>query len=120
MRCNRREKVPKSVIYMDETWTNSHSSREQSWVEAEDKVLGGTKGGLRRPSDKGMRLILLHAGGEDGWVDGADSVFQSKKATGDYHNEMNSTNFEEWFHDKLMPNIPHNSIIVMDNASYHS
>ena len=119
MRRNRRENVPKSVIYLDETWTNSHSSREQSWVEADDKILGGTKGGLRRPSGKGTRLIILHAGGEDGWVDGADLVFQSKKATGDYHDEMNSMNFEEWFHDKLMPNIPRNSI-VMNNASYHS
>ena len=80
-------------------------------------MLGGTKGDLRRPSGKGTRLIILHTGGEDGWVDRADSVFQSKKATGDYHDEMNSTNFEEWFDDKLMPNIPRNSIIVMDNAS---
>ena len=47
-------------------------------------------------------------------------VFQSKKVTGDYHVEMNSDNFEEWFHDKLLCNVPYNSLIVMDNASYHS
>ena len=34
------------------------------------------------------RLIILHAGGEDGWFEGADLVFQSKKATGDYHDEI--------------------------------
>ena len=44
---------------------------------------------------------------------------QSKKMTGDYHDEMTSEHFEEWFHDSLMPNIPANSLIVMDNASYH-
>ncbi len=33
---------------------------------------------------------------------------------------MNSTNFEEWFHDKLMPNILPNSIIVLDNVSHHT
>ena len=33
---------------------------------------------------------------------------------------MTSEHFEEWFHDSLMPNIPANSLIVMDNAPYHS
>ena len=29
-------------------------------------------------SGKGRRLIILHAGGVDGWVEGADLVFRSK------------------------------------------
>ena len=33
---------------------------------------------------------------------------------------MTVQHFEEWFHDALMPNIQPNSIIVMDNAPYHS
>ena len=53
-------------------------------------------------------------------IEGADLVFQSKKATGDYHDEMNSERFEEWFHDQLMLNIQPNTLIVIDNASYHS
>ena len=53
-------------------------------------------------------------------LEGADLVFQSKKATGDYHDETNSDNSEEWFHDKLSCNVPYNSLTVMDNASYHS
>ena len=60
----------------------------------------------------------MHAGSENGWINGADLVIQSKKATGDYHDEMTSEHFEEWFHDSLMPNIPANSLIVM--APYHS
>ena len=47
-------------------------------------------------------------------------VFKSKRNTGDYHDEMNHQTFEEWFGDSLLPNIQNNSIIVMDNASYHS
>ena len=27
---------------------------------------------------------------------------------------------KEWFREKLLPNIPPNSLIAMDNASYHS
>ena len=33
---------------------------------------------------------------------------------------MTSEHFEEWFNDTLMPELEPNSIIVMDNASYHS
>ena len=83
-------------------------------------VSGGTKGSIRKPSGKGSRLIILRAGGESGWVDRAALVFQNKKATGDYHDEMTAEHFEEWFHDTLMPNIRPNSLIVMDNAPYHS
>ena len=117
MRRNRRERRP--VVYTDETWANSHDGREKTWVEHDD-ITGGTKGGIRKPTGKGNRLIILHAGGEDGWIEGGDLVFQSKKATGDYHDEMNSERFEEWFHDQLMPNIQQNTLIVIDNASYHS
>ncbi|XP_072377601.1 uncharacterized protein [Diabrotica undecimpunctata] len=33
---------------------------------------------------------------------------------------MNSTIFKEWFKNTLLPNITPGSVIVMDNASYHS
>ena len=52
----------------------------------ESKV--ATKGGIRKPSGKETRLIILHAGSENGWIDGADLVFQSKKTTGDYHEDL--------------------------------
>ena len=47
-------------------------------------------------------------------------MFKSKHNTGDYHDEMNHQTFEEWFTHTLLPNIAPNSLIVMDNASYHS
>ena len=33
---------------------------------------------------------------------------------------MNHQIFENWFQNKLIPNIPTDSLIVMDNASYRS
>ena len=33
---------------------------------------------------------------------------------------MTVEHFEEWFREKLLPNIPPNSLIAIDNASYHS
>ena len=106
-------------MYLDETWVNSHDGKGKLWVE-KDPTAGGTKGGVRKPSGKGSHLIILHAGGEKGWINGVELVFTSKKSTSDYHDEMNSENFEEWFHDTLLPKLEPNSIIVMDNASYHS
>ena len=33
---------------------------------------------------------------------------------------MDSYNFEKWFKEQLLPNLGPNSVIVMDNAPYHS
>ena len=41
-------------------------------------------------------------------------------SSGDYHDEMSSAHFEEWWVNRLLPNIPPHSLIVMDNAPYHS
>ena len=47
---NRRKNRP--VVYLDEIWANSHSSHERLWVESDDRVQGGTKGGIRKPWEK--------------------------------------------------------------------
>ena len=93
---------------------------EKMWGEDDPKAIGGTKDGIRKPSGKGSRLIILHAGSENGWVSDAVLVFQSKKVTGDYHDEMMSEHFGEWFHDSLLPNILPNSLFVIVNAPYHN
>lgn len=33
---------------------------------------------------------------------------------------MNFNNYVKWIREKLMPNIPPNSVIVVDNAPYHN
>jgi hypothetical protein len=38
---------------------------------------------------------------------------------GDYHGQMNATNFEKWGVKKLMVNLAPHLVIVLDNASYH-
>jgi hypothetical protein len=50
------------------------------------------------PSGKVKRLIVLHAGTRsEGLIDGCDLVFLAKSKDGDYHQEMNSFVFLEWF-----------------------
>lgn len=75
---------------------------------------------MNKPAGKGLRLIIVHAITHDGWVPNAKLVFQAKKRTGDYHGQMNSVNFAKWFTEQLLPNIPPQSLIIMDNAPYHN
>ena len=66
-------------------------------------------------------MIVLHAGtrSED-LIDSCDLVFLVKSKDGDYHQEMNSVVFLEWFENQLMPALKNPSLVVLDNASYHN
>ncbi|CAC5420449.1 unnamed protein product [Mytilus coruscus] len=70
---------------------------------------------------KETRLIILDAGSsEQGLIPGCGLIFESKTSSSDYHDEMNKEHFTEWFKDTLLPKLPPQSVIVMDNAPYHS
>ena len=101
-------------VYLDETYLNRNHSNQFTWYLEEDGPW------VNKPSGKGPRWIIVHAITQAGWVDGAQLVFQAKKRTGDYHGQMNWENFSKWFTEQLMPNIPPNSLIIMDNATYHT
>ncbi|CAH2089450.1 unnamed protein product [Euphydryas editha] len=66
------------------------------------------------------RLILVHAGSRAGFLNSGNLLFKASTATGDYHRQMNQTNFEKWTTEMLIPNLPPPSVVVMDNATYHS
>lgn len=115
----------KTIYYLDETWVNAGHTRSKVWKDTtvktpRDAFNKGLTVGLKNPSGKGERLIVVHAGSSEGFVDGAAEVFRAKKGSGDYHEEMDGARFEKWFTEKLLPNLRPNSVIVMDNASYHS
>ena len=71
--------------------------------------------GWIRPSGKGERLIIIHAGSEAGWILQCGKCFKSRTKSDDYHDEMNAQHFLEWFEYSLMPNVP-----IIDNAKYHN
>ena len=101
-------------VYLDETFINKNHSNQFTWYFDED----GPE--VNKPSGKGERLIIVNAITIDGWVNNARLVFEATRKTGDYHGQMDWDNFSRWFTDQLLPNIPENSIIIMDNASYHN
>lgn len=106
--------IKRPEVYLDETFVNKNHSNQFTWYFEEDGP------DVNKPSGKGERLIIVNAITIDGWVKNASLTFEAKKKTGDYHGQMNWENFSKWFAEQLLPNIPAQSIIIMDNASYHN
>lgn len=104
----------KKTIYIDETWLDNDITVNKCWQN--EQVFGVTSN--MRSSG---RLIVVHVGSVTGFVPNADVIFKAGCATGDYHGQMNEENFKHWMENLLNnPNIPLGSVIVFDNAPYHS
>ena len=101
------------IVYEDETYIHSSHSTPKSWSDDSSK-------GLLTPVSRGSRLIIIHAGSCSGFVPNALAIFKSNQKTGDYHVAMNNENYVLWLKKQLIPNLPPNSVLVIDNASYHN
>ena len=84
---------------MDETYIHSLHTHQKGWSDQSDK-------GLLKPISKGHRIIILNAGGENGFVPGSYARWKSTCNTGDYHKEMNFENYEKWVRTRLLRNYP--------------
>ncbi|XP_022831023.1 uncharacterized protein LOC111359655 [Spodoptera litura] len=139
------------IYYLDETWVNAGHTVDKVWEDTTVKTrkqafLEGLSTGAKNPTSKGNRLIILHIGGEEGFVPESELVFECK-GTGDYHESMNAAKFENWVKEMLprlragfrgrgppllccpeasgplnpaLPRLEPTAVVVMDNASYHS
>ena len=106
--------VVRPEVYLDESYVNKNHSNDFVWYFDDDGPW------IQKPTGKGDRLIIINAITKDGWVPGAKLTFKSSRKTGDYHGQMNQELFTKWFREKLLPNIPPKSLIIMDNAAYHN
>lgn len=110
---NKYREEGRPIIYTDESYVDSSHSSNKSWSD------GSTKG-LKKPISKGQRVVIVNAGSEAGFVPNALLLFKAGTKTGDYHDNMNFDNYEKWIRCQLLPNLPPNSVVVVDNASYHN
>ncbi|KAH8033138.1 hypothetical protein HPB51_007755 [Rhipicephalus microplus] len=118
----QRQERPR--FYTDETYVNPGHTVSGWWVDeiikpAEHAKKANLMTGPPNPSGKVGRLIITYGGNEDGFITTAGKVFQARKGTGDYHDEMDGTYYEKWF-KKLLPNLLPQSANVLDKASYYS
>uniref|UniRef100_A0A6P7GNL9 Uncharacterized protein LOC114344874 n=1 Tax=Diabrotica virgifera virgifera TaxID=50390 RepID=A0A6P7GNL9_DIAVI len=84
-----------NIVYLDESWVNIGHSVNYEWRDTSvsshrDAFVRGLTTGLKPPTARGPRFVLLHAGGKDGFINGAELTFLAKKNTADYHDEMTS------------------------------
>lgn len=104
------------IVYLDETWYDTHDTVSKGWTDLSGNCI------MQVPTNKGKRITILHAGTENGWI--PNTLFLSAKNINhcnlDYHEDTTGEVFEEWFKNKLLNNVPERSVIVMDNAKYHS
>jgi transposase len=110
----RQNKDTRPIVYLDETWVNQNHS--QSIARQHDSMVGP-----KIPTGKGGRLIVVHAGcAKYGFIQNSKLVFRSNTGNStDYHSQMNSEVFKSWF-TQMLNSLEEPSVIVMDNASYHS
>jgi transposase len=106
MRMNRKENgaTIRPEVYLDESYVNKNHSNDFIWFASEDGPW------VHKPTGNGERLIIVNAITKDGWVPNAQLIYKSTKKTGDYHGQMNHEIFNKWFVEKLIPNIPQNSV----------
>ncbi|XP_063633868.1 uncharacterized protein LOC134804684 [Cydia splendana] len=101
------------LVYTDETYIHTSHVSGEAWTD-------GTEFGVKKQISTGQRLIIVHAGGKDGFIPNALLMFKANQKTGDYHDQMNFVNYEKWLKEKLIPNLKPNSVLIVDNASYHN
>ncbi|KAJ4447175.1 hypothetical protein ANN_09176 [Periplaneta americana] len=102
----------KPILYLDETWVDTNLTFRKCWQHKDVT-------GVLTTVNASNRLIVVHLGGINGFVEGCELVYKAGTATGDYHGQMNSNNFEKWVIEKIIPNLSTPSVILMDNAPYH-
>ncbi|GBP26283.1 hypothetical protein EVAR_95451_1 [Eumeta japonica] len=70
------------IIYTDESYVDSSHASTKAWSD-------GSTQGLKKPILKGQRLVIVHAGSENGFVPNALLLFKAGTKSGDYHDNMN-------------------------------
>jgi hypothetical protein len=101
------------IVYIDVTWVDSNLTFRKCW-QSNDVI------GVQKNVNSANTLIILHAGTSKGFIPDAKLVYKAGCATGDYHGQTNGHNFQEWLTEKLLPHIPPQSVVILDNALYHS
>lgn len=118
------------ICYSDESYINNHHNYfNKSYFDEHDQ----DDVPIRIPT-KGRRLCFIaaiigenpykkeHANDKPHLLTNTIEIFDSSSTVGDYHGNFNSTLYEKWFREKLIPEL--NKIggqfaIIIDNAKYH-
>lgn len=97
----------RTIYYLEETWVNIG---EYSHKELRTNI---------ESSAKSQRLIAVHIGSIEGFVEGGLLCFEPKSNMSSYYENMNGDIYYDWFRS-VLPLLEEKSVIIMDNASHYS
>ncbi|XP_068247273.1 uncharacterized protein [Palaemon carinicauda] len=109
----------RQVVYLDETWFTTRMSHNKEWVDTTQPSTTNTHSRQVTPGD-GERVVVVAAGTNKGFIEDSFLCYTAKNSSGDYHGEMNAELFQRWLTTKLLPSLEEPSVLVIDNAPYHS
>lgn len=115
----RHRNEGRTVVYVDETWFTTRMGHNREWVDTTETPISTTYS-RQVPPGEGERFVVVAAGTDEGFVDGSYLCYPAKSNQGDYHGEMNGELFKRWLTTQLLPSLPSPSVLVLDNAPYHS
>lgn len=110
--------TPQNQGWIEEIDPDNFSNYDHYWVGVQE--IFGERGGFAVPTGAGKRVIILPIGNEKGFLNGAmDCFIGDEKDEDDYHKKMNAYHFSQWFKKRLTI-LPPKSVIVLDQALYHT
>lgn len=104
-------KNKKPVVYVDEMWIDFP---QLNWIKEHLKEAGF------KNNSPSHRWLLMHAGGDMGFIKEAEWLHKTEANNTEHRDEISKERFIKWLKETLIPNLPQNSIVVLDNAPYHS
>ena len=106
------------IIYLNETWYDSNETVRKLWADSTKNC------SVSAPVSRGKRVVICHAVSKEGFVPNSLLLCGKDfaKSYADYHEDMNSAVFENWFRNTFLPNLTKGRKVAMmfDNAKYHS
>ncbi|XP_068235545.1 uncharacterized protein [Palaemon carinicauda] len=109
----------RQVVYLDETWFTTRMSHNKEWVGTTQPSTTNTHS-RQVPPGNGERVVVVAAGTNKGLIEDSFLCYTAKNSSRDYHGEMNAELFQRWLTTKLLPSLEDPSVLVIDNAPYHS
>ena len=93
---------PEQIAYVDETGIDTYLYREYGYAPRGQKIHTAISG----RKYKRVGIVAAQLGGK---------IISPLE----YSGSMNSSLFEFWFEKQLLPALPPDTVVVMDNASFH-
>ncbi|MPC59657.1 hypothetical protein E2C01_053681 [Portunus trituberculatus] len=107
------------VVYVDETWFTIRMHHSKEWVDT-TQLNTSVIFSRQVPPGEGERYVVVAGGTEEGFIDESFLYYPAKNTTADYHGGMNSTLFIRWLISQVLPALAEPSVLVLENAPYHS